>query len=155
MNRVHYFMPLQATLWWNTKLWQIVSSQWDNTVFFTDGVWHELRRDKDWGRFCVIVLCSFSLQIKTCVHIGQLLPWQNIGISSYISVGFRFGGKGIQCCSFNLFLTLIICNLFKIENVKFSIQIVVTCVLYNLFTPVFILFCTLCIFESVWELHQI
>lgn len=47
---------------------------------------------------------------------------------------------------------LIVFNLdhlyFDVENVKFSIQIVVTCVLYNLFTPVFILFCTLCIFVN-------
>lgn len=65
-------------------------------------------------------MCSFSLHILTCVHTGQLLPWQNRGISSYISFGFWYGGKGIQCWSFKLFLTLIICILFDIENVKFS-----------------------------------
>lgn len=96
-------------------------------------------------------MCSFSLHILTCVHTGQLLPWQNRGISSYISFGFWYGGKGIQCWSFKLFLTLIICILFDIENVKFSKKIVVTCVLYNLFTPVFILFCTLCIFVNRCE----
>lgn len=94
----------------------------NSSFFVTDWIWHELRqgKDKNKNRLCVIVLCSFSLHILTCVHTGQLLPWQNRGISSYISFGFWYGGKGIQCWSFKLFLTLIICILFDIENVKFS-----------------------------------
>lgn len=80
--------------------------------------WAETRQ-KQKQALCHSIVFIFSSYFDLCPYwaTSPMTKQRNFQLHFF---WFWYGGKGIQCWSFKLFLTLIICILFDIENVKFS-----------------------------------